>query len=73
MSSRSRFATWPIARSISPSLSLNEAGDHLSNFSDSKRTAASRPVSTSLRMLSTVERTAASAAFTAPASIPRFR
>src|SRR5262249_47194471 len=54
-------------------LSLNDGGDHLSNFSDRERTAASRPVSIFSRIASTVDRTAASAAFTAPASIPRFK
>ena len=73
MSSRSRLATWPMARSISLGLSLKEAGDHLSNFSDSSRTAASRRASTSARICSTVARTAASAALIALASMPRLR
>ena len=73
MSSRSRLATWPMARSTSPSLSLKEVGDHLSNFSDSARTAASPLASTSARIASTVWRTCASAALMAPASMPRLR
>ena len=73
MSSRSRLATWPMARSTSPSLSLKEVGDHLSNFSDSARTAASPLASTSARIASTVWRTWASAALMAPASMPRLR
>ena len=57
MSSRSRLATWPIARSTSPPLSLKAVGDHLSNFSDNARTAASPLASTSARIASTVWRT----------------
>ena len=72
-SSRSRFRTWPIARSISAALSLNEAGDQLSNFCDNSRTAASLRASMSARICSTVSRTLASAALIALASIPRLR
>src|ERR1700722_17544706 len=49
------------------------SGDHLSNFSDSSRKAASPRVSTSVRMPSTVARTLASLAATSLASRPRFR
>ena len=62
-----------MARSTSLSLSLKEAGDHVSNFSDSARTAASPFASTSARICSTVCRTWASAALMAPASMPRLR
>src|SRR6185437_1746954 len=72
-SSRSRFRTWPIARSISAALSLNESGDQLSNFCDSSRTATSLRASMSARICSTVSRTLASAALIAVASIPRLR
>ncbi len=42
--------TWPMARSISAGVSLNEAGDQLSNFCDSSRTAASLRASMSARI-----------------------
>src|SRR5215471_14718741 len=71
MSSRSRFGTCAIARSISCGVRRKSFGDHLSNFSDSSRMAASFRSSTCARMLSTVWRTLASAALIAPASIPR--
>src|SRR5580692_1437908 len=62
-----------MARSISAAVSLNEAGDQLSNFFDSSRTATSLRASISARMCSTVSRTLASAALIALASIPRLR
>src|SRR5262252_2184632 len=71
MSSRSRFGTCAIARSISCGVRRKSFGDHLSNFSDSSRMAASFRSSTCARMLSTVSRTLASAALIEPASIPR--
>src|SRR5262249_46325811 len=46
---------------------------HASNFAESALTAASPWASTSPRIASTVSRTLVSAAFTAPASIPRLR
>src|SRR5580704_10331195 len=73
MSSRSRLATWPIARSTSCSLRRKLSGAQLSNFRDSSRTAVSPRASTSARIASTVSRTLASAALTALASIPRLR
>src|ERR1043166_107777 len=73
MSSRSRLGTSPIARSISCSERRKFAGAQLSNFCDNSRTAASPCASTSERIASTVSRTLASAAFTALASIPRFK
>src|ERR1700675_2751568 len=73
MSSRSRFFIAPMARSISATVSLNEAGAQLSNFCDSSRTATSLRASMSARMCSTVSRTLASAALIALASIPRLR
>ena len=65
--------TWPIACSISCGVSLKFAGDHLSNCSDSSRTAASPRASIAPRICSTVSRTLASAALMALASIPRLR
>ena len=73
MSSRSRCLTWPMARSTSAGVSLNEAGDQLSNFCDRSRTAASLRASMSARICSTVSRTLASASLIALASIPRLR
>src|ERR1700722_16487059 len=73
MSSRSRGATLAIAPSISLEDRRKAAGDHLSNFSDSSRSAASPRASTSLKMPSTVARTFASLAATSLASRPRFR
>src|SRR6476660_32677 len=71
MSSRSRLGTCAMARSISCGVRRKSFGDHLSNFSDSSRMAASFRSSTCERMFSTVSRTLASAALIAPASIPR--
>src|SRR5262249_24843988 len=62
-----------MARSTSAGERRKSVGDHLSNFSDSSRMAASFRSSTWARMDSTVSRTLASAAFIAPASIPRFK
>src|SRR5580658_6035958 len=73
MSSRSRFLTWEMARSISAGVSLKDGGDHLSNCSENSRTATSLRASMSARMRSTVSRTLASAALIALASIPRLR
>src|SRR5712671_2842566 len=71
MSSRSRLATWAIARSISWSVRRKLSGSQLSYLFDRSRTAASRRASTSARICSTVSRTLASAALMALASIPR--
>src|SRR5690606_6795425 len=49
------------------------SGDHLSNFSDSSRTAASPRFATSSRMPSTVARTLRSASALSAASPPFFR
>src|SRR5277367_3113309 len=73
MSSMSWLETFAIAASISAGDRRKVAGDHLSNFSDSSRRAASPRVSTSVRMPSTVARTLASLAATSLASRPRFR
>src|SRR5206468_3346122 len=71
MSSRSRLATWLIARSISAGVRRKSGGDQLSNFCDRSRTAVSLRASMSVRISSTVWRTLASAALIALASIPR--